>query len=164
MTANKFFPYTAEDGQVYPLCEHDYFRRLGLLCATCNEALRGPYIIALNKRYHTNHFTCSACPTAFGPDDSYYEHNGQVFCHFHYSTQFAVSCAGCQMAILKQYVEIDKKDTIEHWHPECYMIHKVCFALWNYYQKISDHIIILVLERTSREPRITRHWRGYSSR
>lgn len=61
----------------------------------------------------------------FGPEDSYYEHDGQVFCHFHYSTQFAVSCAGCQMAILKQYVEIDRKDIIEHWHPECYMIHKV---------------------------------------
>lgn len=95
------------------------------MCDHCQEALRGPYIIALDKKYHTDHFTCSACSTVFGPEDSYYEHDGQVFCHFHYSTQFAVSCAGCQMAILKQYVEIDRKDIIEHWHPECYMIHKV---------------------------------------
>ncbi|KAI9489674.1 hypothetical protein BDB00DRAFT_841957 [Zychaea mexicana] len=125
--AARFFPFTTDEGQTLPLCERDYFRRLGLVCDKCNEALRGPYIIALDKKYHTDHFTCSACSTVFGPEDSYYEHDGQVFCHFHYSTQFAVSCAGCQMAILKQYVEIDRKDIVEHWHPECYMIHKY----WN---------------------------------
>ncbi|KAI9256495.1 hypothetical protein BDA99DRAFT_516568 [Phascolomyces articulosus] len=125
--AARFFPFKADDGQTLPLCERDYFKRLGLVCDNCQEALRGPYIIALDKKYHTDHFTCSACSTVFGPEDSYYEHDGRVFCHFHYSTQFAVSCAGCQMAILKQYVEIDRKDNVEHWHPECYMIHKY----WN---------------------------------
>lgn len=34
------------------------------------------------------------------------------------------------MAILKQYVEIDRKDTTEHWHPECYMIHKASSELY----------------------------------
>lgn len=29
------------------------------------------------------------------------------------------------MSILKQYVEIERNDMIEHWHPECYMIQKV---------------------------------------
>ncbi|KAI8149423.1 hypothetical protein BJV82DRAFT_588023 [Fennellomyces sp. T-0311] len=125
--AARFFPYKADSGQTLPLCERDYFRRLGLVCDQCHEALRGPYIIALDKKYHIDHFTCSACSTVFGSEDSYYEHDGQVFCHFHYSTQFAVSCAGCQMAILKQYVEIDRKEVVEHWHPECYMIHKY----WN---------------------------------
>ncbi|KAI9316614.1 hypothetical protein BX666DRAFT_2136106 [Dichotomocladium elegans] len=125
--AAKFFPFETNDGQTLPLCERDYFKRLGLVCDHCQEPLRGPYIIALDKKYHTDHFTCSACSVVFGPEDSYYEHDGQVFCHYHYSTQFAVSCAGCEMAILKQYVEIDRKDVIEHWHPECYMIHKY----WN---------------------------------
>ena len=62
----------------------------------------------------------------FGPQDSYYEHDGQVYCHYHYSTRFAVKCAGCQTAILKQFVEINRNSIDEHWHPECYMIHKVC--------------------------------------
>lgn len=76
-------------------------------------------------KFHVEHFTCSVCPTVFGPQDSYYEHGGQVYCHFHYSTRFAVKCTGCKTAILKQFVEINRNNVDEHWHPECYMIHKV---------------------------------------
>lgn len=78
-------------------------------------------------KFHVEHFTCSVCPTVFGPQDSYYEHSGGVYCHFHYSTRFAVKCTGCRTAILKQFVEINRYDKDEHWHPECYMIHK----FWN---------------------------------
>jgi hypothetical protein len=70
---------------------------------------------------------CSVCPTVFGAQDSYYEHDGQVYCHYHYSTQFAQRCNGCQTAILKQFVEIFRNGQNQHWHPECYMIHK----FWN---------------------------------
>jgi hypothetical protein len=122
-----FFPFVTPEGQTLPLCERDYFRRLELVCGTCHEPLKGAYIIALDQKYHTDHFMCCACSTTFGPEDSYYEHEGQVYCHYHYSTQFAVMCAGCEMAILKQYVEIERNDSVEHWHPECYMIHKVRF-------------------------------------
>lgn len=152
MVASKFFPATEEmretssprssntgeeDGgakpspigtspsKLFPLCETDYFRRLDLLCAKCGGALRGSYITALGKKFHVEHFTCSVCPTIFGPQDSYYEHEGRVFCHFHYSTRFAIRCTGCRTAILKQFVEINRNNQDEHWHPECYMIHKV---------------------------------------
>jgi len=63
----------------------------------------------------------------FGAQDSYYEHEGNVFCHYHYSTKFAQRCNGCQTAILKQFVEIFRNGQNQHWHPECYMIHKY----WN---------------------------------
>lgn len=127
--ASKFFSATDDmmhenPGQLFPLCETDYFRRLDLLCAKCGRALRGSYITALGAKYHVEHFTCSLCETQFGPDDSYYEHGGQVYCHFHYSTLFAIQCAGCQTAILKQFVEINRNNADEHWHPECYMIHR----------------------------------------
>ncbi|SPQ19419.1 625fed22-b899-4cc7-96c8-1a05c37b4162 [Thermothielavioides terrestris] len=128
IVASKFFPADDEDGGgQYPLCETDYFRRLGLLCHQCGGALRGSYITALDRKYHVDHFTCSLCPTVFGAQDSYYEHDGQVYCHFHYSTQFAQRCNGCQAAILKQFVEIFRNGQNQHWHPECYMIHK----FWN---------------------------------
>ncbi|CAO1629926.1 unnamed protein product [Parajaminaea phylloscopi] len=113
--------------KLFPLCETDYFRRLDLLCAKCGGALRGSYITALGSKFHVEHFTCSVCPTVFGPQDSYYEHDGKVFCHFHYSTRFAIRCTGCRTAILKQFVEINRNNQDEHWHPECYMIHK----FWN---------------------------------
>ncbi|WFD08158.1 Rho-type GTPase activating protein Rga1 [Malassezia vespertilionis] len=113
-----------EPGKLFPLCETDYFRRLDLLCVKCGRALRGSYITALGAKYHVEHFTCSVCPTVFGPDDSYYEHDGRVYCHYHYSTRFAIQCTGCNIAILKQFVEINRNNADEHWHPECYMIHR----------------------------------------
>ncbi|KAL3497141.1 hypothetical protein BJX62DRAFT_3643 [Aspergillus germanicus] len=128
IVASKFFPVDAENGSgQYPLCEIDYFRRLDLLCHDCGGALRGSYITALDRKYHIEHFTCSVCPTVFGAQDSYYEHEGKVYCHFHYSTQFAQRCHGCHTAILKQFVEIFRNGQNQHWHPECYMIHK----FWN---------------------------------
>lgn len=128
IVASKFFPADDENGEgQYPLCETDYFRRLGLLCHQCGGALRGSYITALDRKYHVDHFTCSLCPTVFGAQDSYYEHDGNVYCHYHYSTQFAQRCNGCQTSILKQFVEIFRNGQNQHWHPECYMIHK----FWN---------------------------------
>ncbi|KAL2757452.1 hypothetical protein ACRALDRAFT_2100347 [Sodiomyces alcalophilus JCM 7366] len=128
IVASKFFPADDEDGQgQYPLCETDYFRRLGLLCFQCGGALRGSYITALDRKYHVDHFTCSLCSTVFGAQDSYYEHDDSVYCHYHYSTQFAQRCNGCHTAILKQFVEIFRNGQNQHWHPECYMIHK----FWN---------------------------------
>ena len=135
IVASKFFPVDYEDGSgQFPLCETDYFRRLDLLCYECGGALRGSYITALDRKYHIEHFTCSVCPTVFGAQDSYYEHDGKVFCHYHYSTQFAQRCNGCQTAILKQFVEIFRNGTNQHWHPECYMIHK----FWNVRLASSD--------------------------
>ena len=128
IVASKFFPVDEDNGSgQYPLCETDYFRRLDLLCFDCGGALRGSYITALDRKYHIEHFTCSVCPTVFGAQDSYYEHEGKVYCHYHYSTQFAQRCNGCQTAILKQFVEIFRNGRNQHWHPECYMIHK----FWN---------------------------------
>lgn len=128
IVASKFFPADDEaTGGQYPLCETDYFRRLGLLCHHCGGALRGSYITALDRKYHVEHFTCCLCSTVFGAQDSYYEHDGDVYCHYHYSTQFAQRCNGCHTAILKQFVEIYRNGQNQHWHPECYMIHK----FWN---------------------------------
>ncbi|EIW67038.1 hypothetical protein TREMEDRAFT_69951 [Tremella mesenterica DSM 1558] len=126
VVATKFFPVEDQEGQ-YPLCERDYFARLDLICSQCNQALRSSYITACGMKFHVEHFTCSECDTVFGPNDSYYEHGGRVYCHYHYSTKFAVKCVGCETAILKQFVEMNRNGKDECWHPECYMISK----FWN---------------------------------
>jgi hypothetical protein len=119
-----FFPIEMEGSQK-PLCERDYFRRLNLACDHCGDALKGPYITAVGKKFHLEHFCCHTCGDVFGPEDSYYEHNDNVYCHFHYSVKFATKCTGCHTAILKQFVELNRNNVDEHWHPECYMINKV---------------------------------------
>lgn len=35
-------------------------------------------MVDAEKKFHVEHFTCSACPTVFGPQDSYYEYDGNV--------------------------------------------------------------------------------------
>ncbi|KAG9127200.1 hypothetical protein FRC07_000245 [Ceratobasidium sp. 392] len=103
----KLFPIDGLDGQQQALCERDYFARLNLVCVKY-------------KKYHPEHFTCSICPTHFGPDDSYYEHDGDVYCHLHYSTQFAAKCAGCNSAILREFIYYED----ELFHPTCYLLFK----------------------------------------
>ncbi|CAO3597185.1 unnamed protein product [Absidia cylindrospora] len=125
--ASMFFPIETSDGSQKPLCEHDYFRRLKLVCDQCGDALKGSYITAVGKKFHLEHFCCNNCGDVFGPEDSYYEHNNNVYCYFHYSVKFAIKCTGCDTAILKQFVELNRNNVDEHWHPECYMINK----FWN---------------------------------
>ncbi|KND02774.1 uncharacterized protein SPPG_01855 [Spizellomyces punctatus DAOM BR117] len=127
VVAEKFFPHTGPDGLTQVFCEKDYFRRLDLLCAKCGGALRGAHINALNRKYHLEHFTCSVCPTVFRQHDSYYEQDGNVYCQLHYSQLFAAKCGGCRTAVLRSFVETNKAEWTEKWHPECYMIYK----LWN---------------------------------
>lgn len=118
---------TPESSSPLHLCEHDFFRRRSLLCHVCGGALRGDYVMAVGHKYHLEHFTCSICPRVFQADDNYYERDGAVYCHFHFSTLFADRCEGCDSAILRQFIENLRNGRHEHWHPECYMIHK----FWN---------------------------------
>ncbi|KAF8605940.1 LIM-domain-containing protein [Ceratobasidium sp. AG-I] len=127
VVAGKFFPIEGPDGRQQPLCERDYCKWLDLVCAKCDMPLRASYITASEKKYHAKHFTCSVCPTLFGPQDSYYEHDGAAFCRWHYSTRFAVKCVGCNSAILKQFVEVNRNQQDDVFHPECYLVHK----FWN---------------------------------
>ncbi|KAF7375395.1 RhoGAP-domain-containing protein [Mycena sanguinolenta] len=125
VVADKFFAVDGPDGpgRQIPLCERDYFQRLNLLCAnpTCGMPVRTSYISACNKNYHINHFTCSLCPTLFGPNDSYYEHEGEVYCRAHYVEHCATRCAECGDAIMAQYIEVNRNENSdEFWHPECW--------------------------------------------
>lgn len=129
----KFFPHETKTPEgvpiQVPLCEYDYFKKLDLICFECNCALRGPYITALGNKYHLEHFKCSACDKVFDSDESYYEHENNIYCHLHYSKLFATKCEGCQSSIVKQFVELFKGGRNQQWHPECYMV----FKFWNVY-------------------------------
>lgn len=157
----KFFPVESPTelpatGNMVPLCEQCYFRRQDLLCCACDGALRGSYITALGKKYHVEHFTCSLCSTVFGSDDSYYEHEDNIYCRYHYSTMYAAKCEGCKTAILKQFVEVFRGGREQQWHPECYMINKFWNVMINpdsssVYPSPDDHIQMPIDNRLSEE-------------
>ncbi|KAJ2774107.1 Rho-type GTPase activating protein Rga1, partial [Coemansia nantahalensis] len=109
------------------LCETHYFERTNMVCAKCREPLDSTYVHAMGRKYHPDHFTCTACPTVFGPDGTYYEHEGDAYCLFHYTYLVAKKCAGCQQPIMKLFLQMNHRGAEEHWHPECYMIYK----FWN---------------------------------
>ncbi|KAJ2158961.1 Rho-type GTPase activating protein Rga1 [Coemansia sp. RSA 552] len=109
------------------LCEKHYFERINMVCARCKEPLDTTYVHAMGRKYHPDHFTCTACPMVFGPDGTYYEHEGDAFCLYHYTYLVAKKCAGCQQPIMKLFLQMNHRGVEEHWHPECYMIYK----FWN---------------------------------
>ncbi|KAJ2474710.1 Rho-type GTPase activating protein Rga1, partial [Coemansia sp. RSA 2320] len=115
------------DRRSHLLCEKHYFERTNMVCARCKEPLDSTYVHAMGRKYHPDHFTCTACPTIFGPDGTYYEHEGEAFCLYHYTYLVAKKCAGCQQPIMKLFLQMSHRGVEEHWHPECYMIYK----FWN---------------------------------
>ncbi|KAJ2314834.1 Rho-type GTPase activating protein Rga1 [Coemansia sp. RSA 2705] len=109
------------------LCEKHYFEQTNMVCARCKEPLDSTYVHAMGRKYHPDHFTCTACPTVFGPDGTYYEHEGDAYCLHHYTYLVAKKCAGCHQPIMKLFLQMSHRGAEEHWHPECYMIYK----FWN---------------------------------
>ena len=107
------------------LCEYHHFYRLELICAKCNNPLKGPFIKSKTHKYHLEHFTCSLCDFVFRQNDSYYERDDKIYCPEHYANAFAAVCQGCQMSVLNNYVELKREDIMEQWHPNCYMLYKV---------------------------------------
>jgi hypothetical protein len=154
VVASKFFPIEGTDGTKKPLCERDYFRRLNLVCEKCGMALRGSYVTACSQSHYRSvcfilflnfsSFFFSAPQTKnttlnilLAPSALPYSAHrtltmNTTAMYIAISTtqvRFSTKCAGCSCAILKQFVEINRNNRDECWHPECYMINKVrsCF-------------------------------------
>ncbi|KAJ2398237.1 Rho-type GTPase activating protein Rga1, partial [Coemansia sp. RSA 2603] len=123
----KYCDFEDNEGKHHLLCEKHYFERTNMLCAKCKEPLDSTYVHAMGRKYHPDHFTCTACPTVFGPEGTYYEHDSEAYCLYHYTYLVARKCAGCQQPIMKLFLQMSHKGVEEHWHPECYMIYK----FWN---------------------------------
>ncbi|KAJ1935159.1 Rho-type GTPase activating protein Rga1, partial [Kickxella alabastrina] len=98
-----------------------------MVCHKCKSPLDTTYVHAMGRKYHPDHFTCTACPTIFGPEGTYYEHENEAYCLHHYTYLVARKCAGCQQPIMKLFLQMSNRGVEEHWHPECYMIYK----FWN---------------------------------
>ena len=72
-----------------------FFIRIHCVCNNC----RGPFVLALNKSWCPNHFTCSKCNSEL-VNMGFVELNGSIYCENDYESFFAPKCAKCRQAII----------------------------------------------------------------
>ncbi|CAH2255217.1 jg7259 [Pararge aegeria aegeria] len=65
-----------------------------VICNSCNAAISGRIVTALNKKWHPEHFTCNTCRK---PIDGakFHQHDGGVHCVPCYSEHHSPRCHGC---------------------------------------------------------------------
>lgn len=88
------------------------------ICDFCGIAIRGPFVLAMDKTWCPDHFNCSN-PHCKVPllGIGFVEEGGQLFCEQDYEKYFAPRCGKCGAAILRECVNA-LKDT---FHPECFL-------------------------------------------
>lgn len=60
---------------------------------------RGPFVSAIGKTWHPEHFCCSACNVSL-QNQAFVEENNQLFCEKCYNQYYAPKCAHCNNAII----------------------------------------------------------------
>lgn len=70
----------------------------------------------MDKTWHTEHFFCSQCGQQFG-EDGFHERDGKAYCRNDYFDMFAPKCAGCNRAIMENYISALNAQ----WHADCFV-------------------------------------------
>ncbi|XP_070571983.1 paxillin-like [Ptychodera flava] len=102
------------DGQ--PFCDKDYHHLFSPRCAYCHGPILEKCVTALDKTWHPEHFFCAQCGRHFG-DEGFHEKDGKAFCRDDYFDMFAPKCAGCNRAIMENYISALNVQ----WHPACFV-------------------------------------------
>lgn len=63
-------------------------------CGRCLEMVDGPFITAVNRKWHPEHFVCTHCAQPF-PNGEFFEANGKPYCAADYHANFGARCKGC---------------------------------------------------------------------
>jgi len=88
-----------------------------LLCHACQQPLTGPFVSAIGKTWHPDHFCCSSCKTSL-QNQAFVEESNQLFCENCYNQYYAPKCAHCNNAIIGNCINALGKS----WHPD----HFIC--------------------------------------
>jgi len=92
----------------------------GGLCSGCNQVIQGNFIVALDKKWHPDHFVCTTCKSPFTKEGKCMEKNGMPYCENHYKDLF-LRCKLCNEIITGKV--ISALDSV--WHEE-HVACKVC--------------------------------------
>ena len=111
-TALGTVPFHPQGGK--PYCSNCYHSNFAKVCGTCNEAISGSCLEALGKSWHQDCFVCAECHQPF-PGGEFIPKDGTPYCTTHFHEKFGVKCAGCNQAIVGDFLNaVGKK-----WHAAC---------------------------------------------
>jgi len=109
--------YYVTDQSVW--CKECFDTLKGGLCGGCNQAITGNFIVALDRKWHPEHFVCTTCKKPF-TDGRCFDKDGKPYCETHYREAF-LRCKLCNETIVGKAVSM--LDSV--WHPE-HVACKVC--------------------------------------
>ncbi|EDO47764.1 predicted protein, partial [Nematostella vectensis] len=74
---------------------------------------RGPFVSAIGKSWHPDHFTCAGCGDSL-QNQGFIEEGGKLYCEKDYNKFFAPHCESCKQPIVGPCVQAIGKT----FHPE----------------------------------------------
>ncbi|XP_053535792.1 LIM domain-binding protein 3a isoform X4 [Ictalurus punctatus] len=86
------------------------------MCGSCNNIIRGPFLVALGRSWHPEEFNCHYCHTSLA-DVSFVEEQNNVYCENCYREFFAPTCARCSTKIMGEVMHALRQT----WHTTCFV-------------------------------------------
>ncbi|KAM9477292.1 LIM domain-binding protein 3a isoform 1-T1 [Clarias gariepinus] len=86
------------------------------MCGSCNNIIRGPFLVALGRSWHPEEFNCHYCHTSLA-DVSFVEEQNNVYCENCYREFFAPTCARCNSKIMGEVMHALRQT----WHTTCFV-------------------------------------------
>ncbi|XP_028851159.1 PDZ and LIM domain protein 5a isoform X3 [Denticeps clupeoides] len=109
-------PHPKDEDSLVQRAEHIPAGTRTPMCAHCSTVIRGPFLVAMGKTWHSEEFNCSHCRTSLA-DIGFVEEQGSVFCEHCYEEFLAPSCGRCQQKILGEVINALKRS----WHVYCFL-------------------------------------------
>ncbi|XP_033114222.1 PDZ and LIM domain protein 5-like isoform X7 [Anneissia japonica] len=87
-------------------------------CEGCGQIIRGPFVSAVGKNWHPEHFVCAHCHEPL-QNIGFVEEKGKIYCEKDYTNLYAPKCSKCMKSVAGKCVNA----LGGQFHPECF----VCF-------------------------------------
>merc|ERR1719318_1542873 len=98
-----------------PYCEECYHEQYAPKCFGCKGPILESCVTSMDRTWHPLCFVCAECKKPFG-EAGFHEKDGKAYCREDYFKMFAPKCAGCNEAIIDNYISA----LSGHWHPQCF--------------------------------------------
>lgn len=105
----------SKEGKLY--CEHDYKSNFVPKCAKCMEYILENCVKAMEKTWHSHHFSCYTCDKRFSEEVGYHIHEEKPYCEGCYIDLAVPKCKGCTKPILDKALNALGGT----WHLTCFV-------------------------------------------